>query len=105
MYIYCEPKGNIDLHEWLGNGWGLLFSHPAPFTPICTSEVGALAKAHKVSTHWNIPKVISMYINSNIVARNVSDPKDHSLCKQCTLLVLIDFCPVWSEFLTWSFAY
>ena len=56
MYIYCEPKGNIDLHEWLGNGWGLLFSHPAPFTPICTSEVGALAKAHKVSAHWNIPK-------------------------------------------------
>ena len=39
----------MDLHEWLGNGWGLLFSHPAPFTPICTSEVGALAKAHKVS--------------------------------------------------------
>ena len=56
MYIYCEPKGNIDLHEWLGNGWGLLFSHPAPFTPICTSEVGALAKAHKVSAHWHIPK-------------------------------------------------
>ena len=62
LRAYCpntytvNQKGNIDLHEWLGNGWGLLFSHPAPFTPICTSEVGALAKAHKVSAHWNIPK-------------------------------------------------
>ena len=41
-------KGEIDLHEWLGKSWGLLFSHPAPFTPICTSEVGALAKSIQV---------------------------------------------------------
>ena len=41
-------KGEIDLHEWLGKSWGLLFSHPAPFTPICTSEVGSLAKSIEV---------------------------------------------------------
>ena len=39
--------GMIDFHEWLGNSWGLLFSHPAPFTPICTTEMGSLAKYHE----------------------------------------------------------
>ena len=40
-------EGEIDFHRWLGNSWGLLFSHPAPFTPICTTEMGSLAKAHE----------------------------------------------------------
>ena len=42
-------EGKIDLYDWLGNSWGVLFSHPAPFTPICTSEMGSLAIAHEVS--------------------------------------------------------
>lgn len=37
-------EGNIDFHQWLGNGWGVLFSHPADFTPVCTTELGAAAK-------------------------------------------------------------
>ena len=40
-------EGMIDFHEWLGTSWGLLFSHPAPFTPICTTEMGSLAKYHQ----------------------------------------------------------
>ena len=40
-------EGTIDFHEWLGTSWGLLFSHPAPFTPICTTEMGSLAKYHR----------------------------------------------------------
>lgn len=37
-------EGRIKLHEWLGDSWGVLFSHPADYTPVCTTELGYTAK-------------------------------------------------------------
>lgn len=36
-------EGPVSFHDWLGDGWGLLFSHPKDFTPVCTTELGRLA--------------------------------------------------------------
>lgn len=37
-------EGKIDFHQWLGDSWGILYSHPADFTPVCTTEIGRTAQ-------------------------------------------------------------
>ncbi|KAA8908496.1 hypothetical protein TRICI_004771 [Trichomonascus ciferrii] len=84
-------NGPIDFHEYLGNSWGILFSHPDDFTPVCTTELGAFAKledefakrdvkllglsANDTSSHKEWIKDIDEVNNSKLTFPIVADPE------------------------------
>ena len=55
-------EGTVVFHEWLGDGWGVLFSHPKDFTPVCTTELGTVAKLKDQFARRNA-KVIAVSVD------------------------------------------
>jgi alkyl hydroperoxide reductase subunit AhpC len=55
-------EGVIDFHQWLGSSWGVLFSHPADFTPVCTTELGMTAKLKDEFDKRNV-KVLAVSVD------------------------------------------
>ncbi len=62
-------EGKINFHEYLGDGWGVLFSHPADYTPVCTTELGAVARLREEFAKRN----------TKVIALSVDDLESHKM--------------------------
>ena len=75
-------QGMINFHEWLGNGWGVLFSHPKDYTPVCTTELGAVARIMPEFKKRNV-KVLAISVDP--VDANKGWVNDINETQQCNL--------------------
>jgi alkyl hydroperoxide reductase subunit AhpC len=73
-------QGKIQFHPWIGDGWAILFSHPKDFTPVCTTELGYMAKIEPEFTRRNC-KLIGLSIdpvdNHTRWAKDIEETQGH----------------------------
>jgi thioredoxin-dependent peroxiredoxin len=62
-FTAASTDGEIEFHNWLGDQWGILFSHPKDFTPVCTTELGAFA-SRKAEFDARNTKIIGLSVDS-----------------------------------------
>jgi thioredoxin-dependent peroxiredoxin len=76
-----STEGRINFHEWLGGSWGVLFSHPRDFTPVCTTELGELARI-KAEFDRRGTKVIGLSVDPvddhRKWAKDIADASGHA---------------------------
>lgn len=69
-------EGQISFHEWMGDGWCILFSHPKDFTPVCTTELGYMAKLQPEFAKRNV-KVLAVSVDPvaehHVWAKDIQD--------------------------------
>src|SRR5215468_2297433 len=65
-------RGHIHFHDWIGDSWAVLFSHPKDFTPVCTTELGLLAKLEPEFERRKV-KVIGLSVDEVEVHRRWID--------------------------------
>jgi len=75
-------EGEIDFHEYLGNGWGILFSHPADYTPVCTTELGKTALLKEEFAKRNT-KVLAVSVDP--LEKHIGWSKDINETQNCTI--------------------
>jgi alkyl hydroperoxide reductase subunit AhpC len=75
-------QGPIDFHQWIGNGWAILFSHPKDFTPVCTTELGFMAGLEKKFAERNT-KIIGLSVdpvtNHAKWAKDIEETQGHAV--------------------------
>ena len=74
--------GEIDLYEYLGNGWGILFSHPADYTPVCTTELGKTALLNEEFKKRNV-KVLAVSVDP--LDKHIGWVKDINETQHCAV--------------------